>query len=298
MHCQMLKLVHACVRYMIIFFARFGLPCQLHSDLGTNFESKLFKEVRTLVGTNKSHSSSFSAKCDGQTECQNRSLLHMLKATAQEEPGCWPQRLPTLMAAYHMATRKTNGMTTNMAVLGREVMLPASLIARPPEEPLEPKVPFVHNFRETLRDAHSRVRDATHSTAKTQKSYYDKRSKCLQFKQGQLVWLYWLKPFVRQRFRKLSQLWTGSWRIEYFKSPVVCQIISTAGRKVQQTVNVNRLTPCLSPERELSTDSTSDTAAADNNVIDDDSQHTQAHTGLDFQESQECLPLWCSGLNH
>jgi len=115
----------------------------------------------------------------------------------------------------------------NMAMLGREVTLPASLIAKPPNEPLEPKVPFVKDFRDTLRNAHKCVRDAMHSSAKTEKSYYDKRSKRLHFKQGQLVWLYWPKPPVRQRFRKLSQLWTGPWRIEYFKSPVVCQIVST-----------------------------------------------------------------------
>ena len=42
------------------FFAKFGLPCKLHSDLGTNFESKLFKELCTLVGTNKSDTSVFS----------------------------------------------------------------------------------------------------------------------------------------------------------------------------------------------------------------------------------------------
>jgi len=71
----------------------------------------------------------------------------MLKATAQEEPVSWPQRLPTLMAAYRMTTHKTTRMTPNMAMLGREVILPASLIARPPEEPLEPKVLFVKDFR-------------------------------------------------------------------------------------------------------------------------------------------------------
>jgi len=53
------------------------------------------------------------------------------------------------------------------------------------------------------------------------KSHTMTRSKRLQFKQGQLVWLYWPKLPVRQRFRKLSQLWTGLWRTEYFKSPVV-----------------------------------------------------------------------------
>jgi len=60
-------------------------------------------------------------------------------------------------------------MTPNMGMLGREVMLPVALIARPPEEPQRTTVPFVHDLRDALRDAHQRVRDATESSARTQK---------------------------------------------------------------------------------------------------------------------------------
>ena len=59
----------------------------------------------------------------------------MLKTTADENPGTWPQRLATVMAAYRMTVHKTTGITPNMAMLGRQVMMPAALIARPPEEP-------------------------------------------------------------------------------------------------------------------------------------------------------------------
>ena len=174
-----------------------------------------------------------------------------------------------------MTTHKTTGMTPNMAMLGHEVALPASLIAKPPDEPLEPKVPFVKDFRDTLRNAHKRVRDAMHSSAKTEKSYYDKRSKRLHFNPGQLVWLYWPKPPVRQRFQKLSQLWTGPWRIEYFKSPVVCQIVSThrSKRVVRQIVNVDRLTACLSPDTgQLRTNHLADSDGSDASFVEPESQ--------------------------
>ena len=47
-----------CMRTMYDgFFADFGLPRQLHSDLGKNFESKLFYELCLLAGVNKSHDS-------------------------------------------------------------------------------------------------------------------------------------------------------------------------------------------------------------------------------------------------
>jgi len=43
----------------------------------------------------------------------------MLKTTADENPGTWPQRLATVMAAYRMTVHKTTGVTPNMAMLGR-----------------------------------------------------------------------------------------------------------------------------------------------------------------------------------
>jgi len=133
-------------------------------------------------------------------------------------------------------------MTPNMAMLGREVMLPAALIARPPEEPHRTMVPFVRDLRDTLRDAHQRVREATRSSAWTQKLYYDERSKQAVFTEGQRVWLFWQRPSVRQKFRKLQRLWTGPWRIELFKSPLVVVLKHTV-KRTRQRVHVDRLLP-------------------------------------------------------
>ena len=236
-----------CMRAMYDgFFADFGLPRQLHSDLGKNFESKLFYELCLLAGVNKSHTTAFHPQSDGQTERMNRTLLQMLKTTADDNPATWPQRSPTVTAAYRMTVHKTTGMTPNMAMLGREVMMPAALIARPPEEPHRTTVPFVRDFRNTPRDAHQRVRDATRSSARTQKLYYDERSKQAVFTEGQLVWMFWPRPPVRQKFRKLQRLWTGPWRIESFKSPLVVVLSEYGNSKIWRQMR-SGLLPCNTP---------------------------------------------------
>jgi len=144
-----------------------------------------------------------------------------------------------------MTVHKTTGITPNTAMLGREVMLPAALIARPPEETTRTSVPFVRGLRDALRDAHDKVRVATQATARTQKRYYDGRSKQTPFQQGQLVWLYWPRPPHRQKFKKLQKLWTGPWKIEHFKTPLVVLIKHTL-KNTRQTVHVDRLLPCNS----------------------------------------------------
>ena len=111
-----------------------------------------------------------------------------------------------------------------MAMLVREVLLPVTLIAKPPEETSVVTVPFVSNLRDTLCDAHRRVREATQATAKAQKIYYDRRTKPVKFVINQLVWLYWPKPPVRMKYKKLQRLWTGPWKILRFQTPLVVEI--------------------------------------------------------------------------
>jgi len=108
------------------------------------------------------------------------------------------------MSAYRMTVHKVTGVTSNLAMLGREVMLPASLIARPSEEPVSTAVPFNQSLRDCLRAAHSQVERSTKSVAKTQKSYFDRSVKDFDFTVGQLVWLFWPSPPKRQKFRKLE----------------------------------------------------------------------------------------------
>ena len=249
------------------FFAQFGLPKQLHSDQGKNFESKLFHELCEIAGIQKSRTTPFHAMCDGQTERMNRTLLQMLRKTADENPATWPQRLPTVMSAYRMTVHRTTGMTPNYAMFGRETMLPATLIARPPQEPSRTTVPFVKDLRDALRDAHTRVREATKAAAKFERRTFDQKSRQTKFVEGQLVWLFWPKPPVRQKFRKLAKLWTGPWRIDHFKSPLVVELKHTESRR-RQTVHVDRLLPCETEPTDSVTIPPTESQPIDDSVTD------------------------------
>jgi len=86
-----------------------------------------------------------------------------------------------------------------MAMLAREVLLPTSLITRPPEEPMEVITPFVQKFRNNIRAAHQTVRESTRKAAKTEKCYFDKFVKGPPFAVNQKVWLYWPKALLRHK---------------------------------------------------------------------------------------------------
>jgi len=85
------------------------------------------------------------------------------------------------------------------------------------------------------------------SSAKAEKTYFDRRVKKYSFFVGQKVWLYWPKPLVWQKHRKLTRVLTGPWTIITFRSPIVVELKDIAsGRK--QIVHVDRIVPCLNQE--------------------------------------------------
>ena len=77
-----------CALYSV-FFNRFGLPRQLHSDQGGNFESKLVAELCSITGINKTRTTPFHPRSDGQTERANRTILQMLRASIDEQLESW-----------------------------------------------------------------------------------------------------------------------------------------------------------------------------------------------------------------
>jgi len=257
-------------------FARFGLPRQLHSDQGPNFESRLVTELCKITGVHRTRTTPFHPRSDGQTERMNRTLLQMLRTTASDHPRDWPGKLHTVMAAYRMTKHSTTSVTPNRAMLGREVLLPAAMIAAPPEEPHTVTIPWVEQFRTTIREAHQRVRASTRQTARTQKSYFDARVRPLNFSRGDNVWLYWPRPVIRQSQRKLQKLWTGPWQIIEIKSHVVVRIKHIKTRKTQ-TVHVDRLIPCRSPNIQDSAPDSTQTLSLGSSV---DSTPNQSQSGV------------------
>jgi len=143
----------------------------------------------------------------------------MLRCTSQDNPQDWPARLPSVLSAHRMTKHSSTGVSPNQAMLGRETLLLCTLIAAPPQ--VSP-VATVHcdQFRNTIREAHSLARQLLHATAQTQKRCFDARVKPVVFHADQLVWLFWPRPLLRQKQRKLVNLWTGPWKILRFLSPI------------------------------------------------------------------------------
>ena len=110
---------HTCMRAAYDgFFSRFGFHLQLHSDQCRNFESLLVKELCSLTGVYKTRTTPFHPRSDGLTERANRTLLHMLRCTSQDNPQDWPARLHSVLSAYRMTKHSVHGYFTESGNAG------------------------------------------------------------------------------------------------------------------------------------------------------------------------------------
>ena len=71
------------------FFCRFGLPEQLHSDQGRQFESELLQQICNILRINKSRTTPYHPQSNGVVERFNRTLISMLSTCASEHPFKW-----------------------------------------------------------------------------------------------------------------------------------------------------------------------------------------------------------------
>ena len=266
-------------------FSRYGCCRELHSDQGTNFESRLMKEVYRLFGVKKTRTTAYHPRGDGMVERYNRTIEAMLSIWTNQHQTDWDQHIGLLAMAYRSVPHDTTRETPNMLMLGREVTVPVDLVLdAPPEEPEELAwSQYAADLQERLREVHEAARASTAQQMVSQKRHYDANVRLITYAEGDVVWLH--NPVRRKgKSPKFMRPWVGPYVIVSQINDVNFRIQSSPRAKYQ-IVHADRLKPCQGVTltdlgfRELSTPQAPEPELVTPSGADQDPEPTLSDTG-------------------
>ena len=224
------------------FFSKYGVPHFLHSDQGTQFESRLFQEICTLLGIEKTRTTPFRPQSDGQSERNIKTLSRMVAMSADDQAD-WDERLPFISMAYRATPQTSTGLSPNFLMFGREISMPVDIMIGAPIDQPSSELDYVKTLQSKLNQAYKLARFNLKSSAERQRKYYNAHSHGSPFNAGDSVW-YANKLRKKGVCPKLQPKWRGPCLVT--KRFNDCLVHIQLSCKKSLTCHIDLLKPCFS----------------------------------------------------
>lgn len=97
------------VKALTKFFSTFGLPSVVQTDQGTNFLSRVFKQVLQSLAVTHKVSSAYHPESQGALERWHQSFKSVLRKYCFDTEKCWDEGVPFALFALKSGPRTTEG---------------------------------------------------------------------------------------------------------------------------------------------------------------------------------------------
>ncbi len=157
------------------WFVHYGVPAQIHSDRGANFESCLVQELCSLYGIQKTRTTPYHAQGNRQTERFNKTLCNLVKSLEKQRRNRCPELLPHLIFMYNSTPHCVTGFAPYTLMFGRQPSVPLDqLLSNTRNDWSED---FVRQQAQFIKRAHKLAKDRIISAASSNKKRYDRHAK-------------------------------------------------------------------------------------------------------------------------
>jgi transposase InsO family protein len=191
-----------------------GMARQLLSDQGPEFQSKLFREVMTLMHVTQLRTSVYHPSCNGRAERIHRTLHEMMAKLVADNQKDWTKVLPMCVFAYNVTRSEATGFSPYFLIFGRQAICPLDVMLETPQSDTTSSLTdFVEQLQSRLQRAFGCVLNFQRQRTETMKRAYDANVKHKAFEAGQFVYYYYPRQ-VSGRSAKWARYFTGPYKVE------------------------------------------------------------------------------------
>ncbi|GJV65900.1 reverse transcriptase domain-containing protein [Tanacetum coccineum] len=225
---------------------RFGLPGEIISDNGKQFQDNSFKDWCEKLCIRQHFASVKHPQTNGLVERANRSLGEGIKARLDEKNKNWMKELPHVLWAHRTMIKSSNGDTLFSLTYGTKSAIPAE-IGMPTlrtakvdlvqnDEALEINLDLLEERREqaAIREAKGKAK---------MERYYNSKVRSISFKPGYLV--YRNNDASRaEDTGNLGPKWEGPYEVMEALGKGAYKLRDRDGKQLPRTWNISNLKKC------------------------------------------------------
>ena len=226
-------------------FCYFGMPIQILTDQGKNFESELFSELCRCLDIEKIRTTIYKPSTNGVVERFHRTLNSMIGKIIHDNHRNWHDLIPQILAAYRASEHSATGYSPNKLMLGRECRAPIDLVLGTLGDSniIISYNDYVKQMQERMLYCYESVRNHLSVAAERRKRSYDMSVRPKQFQVGQKV-LYYYPRRYRFRSPKWQKMYIGPYEVVKQLGPLNYVIKKCNGRQ-EIIVHIDKMKPYL-----------------------------------------------------
>ena len=227
---------------------KFGIPNQIITDQGPNFQAEMLQHVYDLLDVYKTRTTPYHPEADGGSEIAIKAIKNMIKCYIENEnQRDWDEKLPFFVFAHNSATHATTGFTPFELLMGRQQKLPIDLF----EEDVFIELPvnnheFVNQLKENFNTVYKLVKENRQYKMEKAKFRHDRKVVGCNFQKSDKVWLL-IKKHKKGITSSIANKFEGPYTIVDILDNGIDYIIKHDRKRARaKTINRSQLRLCRS----------------------------------------------------